>query len=149
MYPSDLSDKEWELIQDFFSRPDPRGNPGLHEKREVVNAILYVTEGGIKWRMLPKDFPPWQTVYDHFRRLCERGVWEKVVDFLNKRHREKAGREKDPSYGIIDSQSVKTQYASEDRGIDGGKKNQRTQASHRGRYFRESSGSRGASGKSS
>jgi putative transposase len=69
MYPSDLTDKEWELLAPFFQRSDPRGNPGKFAKRDIVNAILYVTKGGIQWRMMPKDFPPWDTVYDHFRRL--------------------------------------------------------------------------------
>lgn len=122
MYPSDLSDEEWELLAPFFQRPDPRGNPGKYAKRDIVNAILYVTKGGIQWRMLPHDFPPWDTVYDHFRRLNKRGVWEQVLDSLNRLHRQRQGRTPEPSYAIIDSQSIKTQYASEERGIDGGKK---------------------------
>ena len=69
MYPSDLSDAEWQLIEPFFRRPDPRGNQGKHAKRDIINAILYVVYGGIQWRMLPKEFPPWGTVYDHFRWL--------------------------------------------------------------------------------
>ena len=61
-YPSDLTDPEWALIAGFFDRPDPRGNPGKYAKREVVKAILYVVKGGIPWRMLPLDFPPWDPV---------------------------------------------------------------------------------------
>lgn len=123
-YPSDLSDSDWELIKDYFARTSKRGAVGEHDKRDVVNAILYVTRGGIQWRMLPRDFPPWQTVYDHYRNWCFRGVWEKVLDQLNELHRRKLGRNEKPSYGIIDSQSTKTQYANEDRGYDGGKKNE-------------------------
>ena len=74
MYPSDLTDEEWQLIEPFFQRPDPRGNQGKHAKRDIVNAILYVVQGGIQWRMLPKEFPPWNTVYGHFRRFNQRGV---------------------------------------------------------------------------
>lgn len=80
IYPSDLTDDEWEKTKHFFERPDPRGNKGLHEKRIIVNAIFYVVKGGIQWRMMPNDLPPWETVYDHFRRLCKRGAWEHVLD---------------------------------------------------------------------
>jgi putative transposase len=124
-YPSDLNDNEWELIEHFFERPDPRGNKGYHSKRTIVNGIFYVIKGGIQWEMLPNDFPPYKTVYDHYNRLCKRGVWEKVLDFLNQKHREKEKRSPAPSYGIVDSQSVKTTYDSEDRGFDGGKKSKR------------------------
>ena len=71
---------------------------------------------------MPKDFPPWKTVYDHFSKWNKRGAWEKYLDRLTAYHRLKEGRAALPSYGIIDAQSVKTQYASEERGIDGGKK---------------------------
>jgi putative transposase len=125
IYPSDLTDDEWEGIKHFFDRPDPRGNKGLHEKRTIVNAIFYVVKGGIQWRMMPNDLPPWETVYDHFSRLCKRGVWEQVLDALNSKHREKEKRKSAPSYTIVDSQSVKTIYDSEDIGFDGGKKGKR------------------------
>lgn len=125
MYPSDLTDQEWALIEPFFRRPDPRGNRGKYAKRAIVNAILYVVQGGIQWRMLPKDFPPWDTVYNHFRRLNQRGVWQQALDALTQQSRRRQGKFMHPSYAIIDSQSVKTQYASDARGIDGGKKNQR------------------------
>ena len=129
-YPSDLTDSEWAGIEHFFERADPRGNKGYHEKRTIVNAIFYVTKGGIQWRMIPNDFPPWETVYDHFNRLCKRGIWEKVLDYLNELARKKQAREGIPSYAIVDSQSVKTQYASEDRGFDGGKKSKRTKKTY-------------------
>ena len=72
--------------------------------------------------MLPKGYRPWQTVYDYFKQWCEQGIWEDVLDILNQKNRLKQGRKAQPSYGIIDSQSVKTQYNSDERGIDGGKK---------------------------
>ena len=72
--------------------------------------------------MMPKDFPPWKTIYDHFSKWNKRGIWEKCLDRLTVSHRLKEGRTALPSYGIIDAQSVKTQHASEERGIDGGKK---------------------------
>ncbi len=63
-YSSDLIDKEWEGVKHFFERPDPRGNKGYHDKRDIVNGIFYVIKGGIQWEMLPNDFPPYKTVYE-------------------------------------------------------------------------------------
>ena len=121
-YPSDLTDNEWELIEHFFNPSDKRGCSYIHDKKQIVDAILYLVKGGITWRMLPNDFPPWQTVYYHFDKWNKQGVWEKVLDKLNKLNRRKSGKKESPSYGIIDAASVKTQYDSEDRGIDGGKR---------------------------
>jgi len=121
-YQSDLKDKEWEKIKDFFEQKIKFGRPLKHKRREILNAIFYVSKSGCQWRMLPKDFPPWQTVYDYFQQWCNKGIWEKVLDILNMKDRIKQGRTALPSYGIIDSQSTKTQYNSDERGIDGGKK---------------------------
>ncbi len=120
-YPSDLSESEWQLIEHHFQPATKRGSAAKHKKKQIVDAILYVLKGGIPWRMMPNDCPPWQTVYDHFSRWNKKGVWEAALDEVNRRHREKVGKKTGPSYGIIDAQSVKTQYSSEDRGIDGGK----------------------------
>jgi putative transposase len=121
-YPSDLSDAEWDLIALDFQPKTKRGRPRSHEQKSIVDAILYVLKGGIPWRLMPHDLPPWQTVYDHFSRWNKLGVWETALDRINQLARIKVGRSAKPSYGIIDAQSVKTQYASEERGIDGGKK---------------------------
>ena len=122
VYPSDLTDKEWLLIKEYFEQERPFGRPIPHERRSLVNALLYVTKSGCQWRMLPKDFPPWPTVYDYFKQWCVAGTWEAVLDVLNKKSRFRGGRQAVPSYGIVDSQSAKTQYNSDERGIDGGKK---------------------------
>jgi putative transposase len=127
-YPSDLSEREWEEIAEYF----PQGPNSEHHKRWLINAVLYMVDNGCKWRALPHDFPPYSTVHSFYRRARLSGLWEKVLTAVVEKTRVKAGRNSTPSYGIIDSQSVKTIYASEDRGIDGGKKNQRPQASHRG-----------------
>jgi putative transposase len=79
-------------------------------------------KGGIQWRLMPNDFPPWQTAYDQFSKWNKSGVWEKCLDRLTEYYRQIVGRATNLSYGIINAQSVKTQYASEERSIDGGKK---------------------------
>ena len=121
MYSSDVTDAEWSLIEPFLRPKDGRGSSHIHSKRTVINAIFYLNKTGCQWEMLPHDFPPWQTVYDHYRKWCRNGTWERILDALNQKARQKQGRKPTPSYGIVDSQSVKTQYDSEDRGIDGGK----------------------------
>ena len=125
-YPSDLTDKQWKRISSHFQRSDPRGVPEKHTKRQIVNGILYVVKGGVQWRMLPENMPPWQTLYYYFRKWSKQGLWEKILKTLNQSSRKKKGRKKQPSYGIIDSQSIATAYAAEQKGFDGGKKNQRT-----------------------
>lgn len=134
MYPSDLTDEQWNSIEHFLKRPDPRGSRGKHDKRHIMNAILYLNKGGIQWRMLPKDFPPFGTVYDHFRRLSERGIWEQIIDTLNRMVRVKAGKNSEPSYALVDSQTVKTVYKGNQRGFDGGKKNKGSKAAINCRY---------------
>jgi putative transposase len=121
-YPSDLANDEWDLIQSYFEPSDRRGRHCTHPRKRIVNAILYLLKSGCQWRLLPNDLPPWKTVYDHFSRWSKRGVWEAALAAINRKHRAKAGRSPSPSDGIIDAQSLKTQYASEERGIDGGKK---------------------------
>ena len=93
-----------------------------------MNAILYKIGNGCKWRNLPHDFPPWQTVYSFFRRAKLSGLWDDILQFLVEITRQIENRASAPSYAIIDSQSVKTVSASEDRGIDDGKKKSRAES---------------------
>ena len=120
-YPTDLTDEEWERIALFLPKPAKRGRkPGV-DMREVLNAIRYIARAGCGWRMLPKDFPPWQTVYWWFRRFMRRFLFETIHDLALMIDRERAGREASPSAGVIDSQSVKAPAATA-RGYDAGKK---------------------------
>ena len=121
-------------IERHFKRSDPRGAVSKHSKRIIVNAIIYVIRAGVQWRMLPKDMPPWQTVYNHFYRLRQRGVWDQVLVELNKIARIQSGRNPNPSYALIDAQSVKTQYRGEERVFDCGKKNKRKKTTRMHRH---------------
>ena len=124
-YPSDLTDTQWDCISHHFAT-GKYGNRAIHTRRSLVNGMLYVVKTGCQWRMLPKDFAPWKTVYGYFRRLSKLGIWEKVLADLVKVKRLKNGRNEHPSLLIVDAQSVKTSGKGEQRGFDGGKKSQRT-----------------------
>jgi putative transposase len=91
MYPSDLTEKQWRIIEPLVARPDPRGAVAVYPRRDVINAILYLNKTGCQWRLLPSNFPPWQGVYNHFQRMQKRGVWELVCRELNKSTRQKGG----------------------------------------------------------
>ncbi len=63
LYPSDLPDHQWNHIKDHIPPPKPGGRPRELDMRLVLNAILYVVVGGIQWRMLPREYPNWKSVY--------------------------------------------------------------------------------------
>ena len=107
-YPSDVSDAEWAGLGPPVPEPEPGGRPPKHDRREVVDAVLYVLRNGVAWRALPRDLPPRQTAYDSFRRWRLDGTWERVHDALRDGVRAAAGRDASPSAAIIDSQSVRT-----------------------------------------
>lgn len=121
LYPSDLSDQQWEIIKDLIPLARSGGRPRTTDVRLVVNAVLYLTRTGCAWRYLPRDFPPSKTVYDYFVRWKCSGVWRQIHLKLTKHVRTADGRSESPSTVIIDAQSVRAQYG-EERGWDGFKK---------------------------
>jgi putative transposase len=122
-YPTDLSDEEWELLETYLPASKWRGRPRLHSPREILNAVFYVLKSGCQWRMLPREFPPWKTVFHPFRVWRLDGTWERLNRTMRRLLRAKLGRDPEPSAGVVDAQSAKTTgVGGEQRGFDGGKK---------------------------
>ena len=120
-YPTDLTDEEWLFIQPFLPSTASRGRKPQTNLRDVLDALRYLARTGGDWRMLPNDFPPWQTVYWWFRRFVRRLLFRTIHDVTLMLDRERQGREQSPTAGVIDSQSVKAP-AAQIRGFDAGKK---------------------------
>lgn len=125
-YDSDISDAQWDLIKDLIpalkSNCITGGRPAKYERREILNGILYVARTGCQWRLLPHDLPYWRTTYRYFTLWHEAGVFETINDRLRERARLHAGKQPEPTAGIIDSQSVKIGANIGFSGFDGAKK---------------------------
>ena len=122
-YPTDLTDAQWRKIELHLPPASRRGRPREHSLREMVNAIVYVVNTGVKWRAVPHYLPPWQSVYYYFRLWTKQGRWEGLNTVLREQLRRQLGRQPQPSAAVIDSQSVKTteEAAPETCGYDAGK----------------------------
>jgi putative transposase len=107
-YPTDLSDAQWSCLRSYLPSPKSQGRPRTHSLRDVLDAIFYIVKSGCHWRLLPHDFPPWSTVYYHFRRFRLRGLWSLILKVLRAAERKRVGKDPQPTAAILDSQSVKT-----------------------------------------
>lgn len=121
-YDTDLTDGQWQILEALIPAAKPGGRPRSTDLREVLNAIFYLLRAGCAWRLLPHDFPKWQTVYTYFRAWEADGTWEMMNTTLREQLRLEAGRNRQPSAACVDSQSVKTAGAAQESGFDGGKK---------------------------
>ena len=106
-YSSALTNRQWQLIRQLLPPRARRGRRPL-DRRRVINAILYVVRTGCQWRMLPKDFPNWSTVYGIFWRWRNDGTWERIHDALREKVRRAVGKKSTPTVAIIDSQSIRS-----------------------------------------
>lgn len=107
-YPSDLTDAQWQLLSPLVPATKTGGRRANYQRREIVNAVLYLTRNGCSWRALPHDLPPWSLVHYYFWHWKQDGTWQSVQEHLTGDLRQKMGRERQPSAAVLDSQSVKT-----------------------------------------
>lgn len=121
-YPTDLSDEQWELLCLMLPPPERFGRKRTVDLRDVFNALCYLARSGCQWRLLPKEYPKWQTVYYYFRLWRDAECFIVINDRLRAKLRQRVGKNENPSAAIIDSQSVKTDEQAEARGFDAGKK---------------------------
>jgi putative transposase len=107
-YPSDLTDREWAILEPLVPAAKPGGRPRTVDMHEALNGVFYVLKTGCQWDQLPHDFPPKGTVYGYYNQWRKSGVWAEWNRQLRERVRIAGGRALTPGAGSIDSQSVKT-----------------------------------------
>jgi putative transposase len=123
LYPTDLSDEQWNLLQSILPprrKRAGRGRPPA-DLRRICDALLYLVRAGCAWRLLPRDFGPWQTVYHYFRHWTRQGYWQAIHDVFRSAVRDQAGKRGQPTAAILDSQTVRSADQAGERGYDAGK----------------------------
>jgi putative transposase len=123
-YPTDLTEEQWHLLQPLLpppKAPGTRGRPPA-DLRRLLNGLLYFVRAGCAWRLLPRDFGPWSTIYGYFRTWARTGQWELIHEILRGQVRAQAGKRSQPTAAILDSQTVRSADHAGERGYDGAKK---------------------------
>jgi putative transposase len=120
-YPTDLTDAQWQLLKPLLPPPKKRGRKPT-DRRRLLNALFYFLRAGCAWRLLPRDFGPWQTVYHYFRLWSADGTWESINDLLRRDVRAAAGKRSQPTAAILDSQTVRSADHAGATGYDAAKK---------------------------
>ena len=119
MYSTSLTDSQWQIIQVYL----PLQRRRKYCLRQVVDALLYLLKSGCQWRLLPRDFPPYQVVFYYFQCWRRKQLWQQINQALNRLYREQQGRPTSPSMAIVDAQSVKnSEWGLMDKGFDGHKR---------------------------
>lgn len=120
-YETDLTDEQWLFIQPLLPSPAKLGRPPT-DRRSVLDALFYIAKGGLQWRLLPKSFPPWKTIYHVFRKWIKDNTWEAINARLRAYVRETEDKRCQPTAAILDSQSVKSDCHGGPVGYDAAKK---------------------------
>lgn len=122
-YPTDVSDEEWAFIAPYLTLMREDAPQREYPLREVFNGLRYVVRGGISWRMIPNDLPPWEVVYQQTQRWLRAGVFEAIGHDLRTVLRLAQGRKEQPSGAIFDSRTLQSSPESGKRaGYDGAKR---------------------------
>lgn len=122
-YPSDVSDDEWAFVAPYLTLMTEDAPQRHHDLREIFNGLRFIAHGGLQWRMMPNDLPPWQAVYQQTRRWLAAGVFEHIIHDLRQIVRLAQGRAAEPTAAIVDSRTLQSTPESGDRaGWDGAKR---------------------------